>query len=37
MVAEEKAFNARLGGNAIESNFVGHLEIMKLLESGNVS
>ena len=29
-VAEEKAFNARLGGNASERDFVGHMENMKL-------
>jgi glyoxylase-like metal-dependent hydrolase (beta-lactamase superfamily II)/rhodanese-related sulfurtransferase len=29
-VAEEKAFNARLGGNANERDFVGHMENMKL-------
>jgi glyoxylase-like metal-dependent hydrolase (beta-lactamase superfamily II)/rhodanese-related sulfurtransferase len=29
-VAEEKAFNARLGGNATERDFVGHMENMKL-------
>ena len=29
-VAEEKAFNSRLGGNATERDFVGHLENMKL-------
>jgi glyoxylase-like metal-dependent hydrolase (beta-lactamase superfamily II)/rhodanese-related sulfurtransferase len=29
-VAEEKAFNARLGGDAIERDFVGHMENMKL-------
>ncbi|MCT0230002.1 MBL fold metallo-hydrolase [Synechococcus sp. CS-1324] len=29
-VAEEKAFNARLGGNATERDFVGHMEAMKL-------
>jgi glyoxylase-like metal-dependent hydrolase (beta-lactamase superfamily II)/rhodanese-related sulfurtransferase len=29
-VAEEKAFNARLGGDASERDFVGHMENMKL-------
>ncbi len=29
-VAEEKAFNARLGGQATERDFVGHMENMKL-------
>jgi sulfur dioxygenase len=29
-VAEEKAFNARLGGNASERDFVGHMENLKL-------
>jgi sulfur dioxygenase len=29
-VAEEKAFNARLGGNATERDFVGHMQNMKL-------
>jgi sulfur dioxygenase len=29
-VAEEKAFNARLGGNASERDFVGHMQNMKL-------
>jgi sulfur dioxygenase len=29
-VAEEKAFNARLGGSADERDFVGHMENMKL-------
>lgn len=29
-VAEEKVFNARLGGNATERDFVGHMEAMKL-------
>ena len=29
-VAEEKAFNARLGGNATERDFVGHMQAMKL-------
>ena len=29
-VAEEKAFNARLGGDAVERDFVGHMENMKL-------
>ena len=29
-VAEEKAFNARLGGSATERDFVGHMENMKL-------
>ncbi len=30
MVAEEKAFNASLGGAATERDFVGHMEAMKL-------
>ncbi|SBO42737.1 rhodanese-like domain-containing protein [Cyanobium sp. NIES-981] len=29
-VAEEKAYNARLGGSATERDFVGHMEAMKL-------
>ncbi len=29
-VAEEKAFNARLGGGATERDFVGHMEAMRL-------
>jgi glyoxylase-like metal-dependent hydrolase (beta-lactamase superfamily II)/rhodanese-related sulfurtransferase len=29
-VAEEKAFNARLGGSATERDFVGHMDNMKL-------
>jgi rhodanese-related sulfurtransferase len=29
-VAEEKAFNARLGGTATEGDFVGHMEALKL-------
>lgn len=29
-VAEERAFNVRLGGNASERDFVGHMENMKL-------
>ena len=29
-VAEEKAFNARLGGTATERDFVGHMESLKL-------
>ena len=29
-VAEEKAFNARLGGGATERDFVGHMQAMKL-------
>jgi len=29
-VAEEKAFNARLGGAATERDFVGHMQAMKL-------
>ena len=29
-VTEEKAFNARLGGNATERDFVGHMENMRL-------
>jgi glyoxylase-like metal-dependent hydrolase (beta-lactamase superfamily II)/rhodanese-related sulfurtransferase len=29
-VAEEKAFNSRLGGDATERDFVGHMEAMKL-------
>jgi sulfur dioxygenase len=29
-VAEEKAYNARMGGNATERDFVGHMEALKL-------
>jgi sulfur dioxygenase len=29
-VAEEKAFNARLGGGVTERDFVGHMQAMKL-------
>ncbi len=36
-VAEEKAFNARLGGNATEHDFVGHMENMKLLHPHKIA
>ena len=36
-VAEEKAFNARLGGSANERNFVGYLETMKLPQLGRIA
>ena len=36
-VAEEKAFNARLGGNATERDFVGHMEAMRLPHPGRIT
>jgi glyoxylase-like metal-dependent hydrolase (beta-lactamase superfamily II)/rhodanese-related sulfurtransferase len=36
-VAEEKAFNARLGGSANERDFVGYLENMKLPHPGRIA
>lgn len=36
-VAEEKAFNARLGGNATERDFVGHMQAMKLPHPGRIA
>jgi rhodanese-related sulfurtransferase len=36
-VAEEKAFNARLGGSATERDFVGHLENMRLPHPGRIA
>ena len=36
-VAEEKAFNARLGGAATERDFVGHMENMKLPHPGRIA
>jgi len=36
-VAEEKAFNARLGGAATERDFVGHMENMKLPHPGKIA
>lgn len=36
-VAEEKAFNARLGGNATERDFVGHMKAMKLPHPGRIA
>ncbi|WP_411876182.1 MBL fold metallo-hydrolase [Vulcanococcus limneticus] len=36
-VAEEKAFNARLGGAATERDFVGHMESMKLPHPGRIA
>jgi len=36
-VAEEKAFNARLGGSATERDFVGHMEAMKLPHPGKIA
>ena len=36
-VAEEKAFNARLGGSASERDFVGHMENMKLPHPGRIA
>ena len=36
-VAEEKAFNARLGGAATERDFVGHMEAMKLPHPGRIA
>ncbi|MFN5117165.1 MAG: rhodanese-like domain-containing protein [Cyanobacteriota bacterium] len=36
-VAEEKAFNARLGGDATERDFVGHMQAMKLPHPGRIA
>jgi glyoxylase-like metal-dependent hydrolase (beta-lactamase superfamily II) len=36
-VAEEKAFNARLGGAARERDFVGHMQNMKLPHPGRIA
>jgi glyoxylase-like metal-dependent hydrolase (beta-lactamase superfamily II)/rhodanese-related sulfurtransferase len=36
-VAEEKAFNARLGGSATERDFVGHMDNMKLPHPGRIA
>ncbi|MFO0000633.1 MAG: MBL fold metallo-hydrolase, partial [bacterium] len=36
-VAEEKAFNARLGGAARERDFVGHMLNMKLPHPGRIA
>jgi glyoxylase-like metal-dependent hydrolase (beta-lactamase superfamily II)/rhodanese-related sulfurtransferase len=36
-VAEEKAFNARLGGSATERDFVGHMQAMKLPHPGRIA
>ncbi|MFZ0406772.1 MAG: rhodanese-like domain-containing protein [Cyanobium sp.] len=36
-VAEEKTFNARLGGSATERDFVGHMENMKLPHPGRIA
>ena len=36
-VAEEKAFNARLGGGADERDFVGHMTNMKLPHPGKIA
>jgi sulfur dioxygenase len=36
-VAEEKLFNARLGGSASERDFVGHMETMKLPHPGKIA
>lgn len=36
-VAEEKLFNARLGGTATERDFVGHMETMKLPHPGKIA
>ena len=36
-VAEEKAFNSRLGGSATERDFVGHMENMKLPHPGRIA
>ena len=36
-VAEEKAFNARLGGAATERDFVGHMQNMKLPHPGKIA
>jgi sulfur dioxygenase len=36
-VAEEKAYNARLGGTATERDFVGHMQAMKLPHPGRIA
>jgi glyoxylase-like metal-dependent hydrolase (beta-lactamase superfamily II)/rhodanese-related sulfurtransferase len=36
-VAEEKAFNARLGGSATERDFVGHMQAMTLPHPGRIA
>jgi sulfur dioxygenase len=36
-VAEEKAFNARLGGSATERDFLGHMQAMKLPHPGRIA
>ena len=36
-VAEEKAFNARLGGGASEQDFVGHMQAMTLPHPGRIA
>jgi len=36
-VAEEKAYNARLGGAATERDFVGHMQNMKLPHPGRIA
>ncbi|MFM1799520.1 MAG: hypothetical protein RLZZ117_1798 [Cyanobacteriota bacterium] len=36
-VAEEKLFNARLGGTATERDFVGHMETTKLPHPGKIA
>ena len=36
-VAEERAFNARFGGNATERDFVGHMQAMKLPHPGRIA
>jgi sulfur dioxygenase len=36
-VAEEKTFNARMGGEADERDFVGHMENMKLSHPGRIA
>jgi glyoxylase-like metal-dependent hydrolase (beta-lactamase superfamily II)/rhodanese-related sulfurtransferase len=36
-VAEEKAFNARLGGRASERDFVGHMQAMRLPHPGRIA
>ncbi len=36
-VAEEKAFNARLGGTASELDFVGHMDAMRLPHPGRIA
>ncbi len=36
-VAEEKAYNARLGGAATERDFVGHIQNMKLPHPGRIA